>query len=81
MTSSTSLIISGSSAEVGSSKSITLGCMARARGNGNTLLLTAGELTRVFTSLFRDPHPLQHLHCEIVGVAPGQSSARDVGRR
>ena len=31
MTSSTSLIISGSSAEVGSSKSITFGCIARAR--------------------------------------------------
>ena len=31
MTSSTSLIISGSSAEVGSSKSMILGCMASAR--------------------------------------------------
>ena len=31
MTSRTSLIISGSSAEVGSSKSMTFGCMASAR--------------------------------------------------
>ena len=42
MTSSTSEIISGSSAEVGSSKSMTFGCMHQRASDGHALLLAAG---------------------------------------
>ena len=50
MTSSTSLTISGSSAEVGSSNSITFGFMASARAIADALLLAAGELRRVLVA-------------------------------
>lgn len=51
MTSRTSLIISGSSAEVGSSKSMQIGSIARARAIAHALLLAARELTGEFRSL------------------------------
>ena len=44
MTSSTSLIISGSSAEVGSSNSMIFGLMHKRARDGDALLLAAGEL-------------------------------------
>ena len=47
MTSSTSLIISGSSADVGSSNSIAVGIERQCAGDGDPLLLAAGEVDRV----------------------------------
>ena len=61
MTSRTSLIISGSRAEVGSSKSITLGSMASDAGDGHPLLLAAGELRGVLVGLVGDADPLEQL--------------------
>ena len=61
MTSSTSLIISGSSAEVGSSKSITFGLHRQRAGDRDPLLLTAGELGRVLVGLVGDADSLEQL--------------------
>ena len=62
MTSSTSLIISGSSAEVGSSNSIAIGSMASARAIATRCCWppesSAGYLSRVR----REPDPLQQLY-------------------
>ena len=68
MTSRTSLIISGSSAEVGSSKSITLGSMASDAGDGDALLLAAGELGGVLVGLVRRRRPAR--------AAPWRASRR-----
>src|SRR2546426_6570899 len=58
MTSRTSLIISGSSAEVGSSKSMILGCIAGARDR-DALLLAAREGRGIVSRLVRDADPLE----------------------
>ena len=60
ITSNTSLIISGSSAEVGSSNSMMRGCIARP-GNRHTLP-SAGELRGIFISLFWNAHTSEQLH-------------------
>jgi hypothetical protein len=67
MVSSTSLTISGSSAEVGSSNSMTFGFMQRARDR-DALLLAAGHLARIFVGLMRDLDPLQIFHRDRFGV-------------
>ena len=54
MTSSTSLIISGSSAEVGSSNSMILGFMHERAGDRDALLLAAGQLAGIFQRLLGD---------------------------
>ena len=60
--SSTSLIISGSSADVGSSNSITFGLHRQRPGDRHALLLAARELARVLPRLVGDAHPLEQLH-------------------
>ena len=61
MTSSTSLIISGSRALVGSSKSMIFGLHGQGPGDGHPLLLAAGELRRGTCRLLGDADPLQQL--------------------
>src|SRR3569623_1844351 len=61
MTSRTSLTISGSSAEVGSSNSITMGSIARARDRV-ALLLATGQLRRKLLRLLLEADPLQQGH-------------------
>ena len=65
------MIISGSKAEVGSSNSMILGCIASAR-DGHALLLPTGKLGRVLVGLLGDPYPLQKLHGDSLrlGTAP-----------
>ena len=53
MTSSTSPTSSGSSAEVGSSKSSTFGFKRQRAGDGDALLLAAGKLARIGIGLVR----------------------------
>ena len=61
MTSSTSLIISGSSAEVGSSKSITFGSIARARAIATRCCWPPESWAGYFVGLVRDPDPVEQL--------------------
>src|SRR6478752_6707469 len=67
ITSSTSLTISGSSAEVGSSNSMMRGLMHSAR-NCDALLLAAGKLPGISVGLLGDAHPLQILHGGLFGL-------------
>ena len=62
MTSRTSPTISGSSALVGSSKSITSGSMHSAPDDGHTLLLPAGELLRIVVGLVLEADSGQQFH-------------------
>ena len=75
MTSRTSLIISGSSAEVGSSKSITFGLHGQRAGDGDPLLLAAGELRRVLVGLVGDADPLEQLPGPLLGLGLRASAA------
>ena len=59
-TPSTERVVSGSSAEVGSSHSSTAGSLASA-SDGHALLLAAGQLRRMAGGLVRQPHDLQTL--------------------
>ena len=61
------MIISGSSAEVGSSKSIALGCMARDLAMA-ALLLAAGELGRHLLGLLGHANAAQELHALLTGL-------------
>ena len=77
MASRTSSIISGSSAEVGSSKSMIWGCMASGRamatraGDGDALLLTAGQLGGVFVGLLGNSDAFEQLHDGGFGLCAG----------
>ena len=59
MTSSTSLIISGSRAEVGSSNSMILRVHAQRPGDRHPLLLAAGELAGIFAAPARECAPVR----------------------
>ena len=61
MTSRTSLIISGSSAEVGSSKSITLGSMASARAIATRCCWPPESWAGYFVGLVADADPVEQL--------------------
>ena len=70
ITSSTSLIISGSSAEVGSSKSMSLGLHRQRPGDRGPLLLAAGQLAGQLVGLVGDADPVQQLHRPLLGLLP-----------
>src|SRR5262244_1570839 len=61
MTSSTSLIISGSSAEVGSSNSMAIGSIASARDR-HTLLLAPGKLPGIFAGMRAQTDAIEQAH-------------------
>ncbi len=71
MTFKTSLIISGSSAEVGSSKSMMSRLHGQGPGDGHALLLAAGEFGGVFVGLLVDAHPFEQGHGDFLGLGPG----------
>ena len=79
MTSRTSLIISGSSAEVGSSKSITFGLHRQRPGDRDPLLLAAGELGGVLVGLVADADPLEQLHRPLLGLLLADCSRTLIG--
>ena len=68
MTVSTSPTSSGSSAEVGSSKSISFGVHRQRPGDRHPLLLAAGELRRVGVGLVGQAHPLQVVPRDPLGL-------------
>ena len=61
MTSSTSLIISGSSAEVGSSNSMAIGSIAKRARDRHALLLAAGQFGRIFLRLNLEADAVEQL--------------------
>ena len=60
--SSTSLIISGSSADVGSSNSMTFGCIASARAIATRCCWPPESWPGILLRLLGDAHPLEQLH-------------------
>ena len=68
MTSRTSLIISGSSAEVGSSKSITLGSIASARAIATRCCWPPESWAGYFAGLVADADPLEQLLRPLLGL-------------
>jgi hypothetical protein len=81
MTSSTSLIISGSSAEVGSSNSMQIGSMAQRAGDGHALLLAAGELPRVLVRVLLEADAVEQFQPRSHGLVPASSQHLDLGDR
>ena len=79
MTSSTSLIISGSSAEVGSSKSMIFGCMASARAMATRCCWPPDRLAGIRAGLVGDAHPRQQLARGLLRLRPRE--ALDLHRR
>ena len=69
MTSRTSLIISGSRAEVGSSKRMISGLHAEAPGDGHPLLLAAGDLARILVGQLEDLDPLEVADGRLPGLS------------
>ncbi len=69
MTSSTSPTSSGSSAEVGSSNSMQLGLHRQRAGDGDALLLAAGELARVGVGLVGEADPVEQLLARSIAIA------------
>ena len=78
--SSTSLIISGSSADVGSSNSMIRGLHAQGSGNRHTLLLTTRQLTGILVRLIRDFHLLKEVHRQFFGFFLGRFTHPDRGQ-
>ena len=76
MTSSTSLIISGSRAEVGSSNSMIFGLMARARAIATRCCWPPDSWAGYLVACSADAHALEQLHRDGLGVAPRVSRAR-----
>ena len=68
MTSRTSLIISGSSAEVGSSKSITLGSIASARAIATRCCWPPESWAGYFAAWCADADPLEQLRAALLGI-------------
>jgi hypothetical protein len=68
ITSSTSPTISGSSAEVGSSNSITMGSMRQRARNGHALLLAARELAGELVLVRHQAHAVEHLQAALLGI-------------
>ena len=81
MTSRTSLIISGSSAEVGSSNSITFGSMARARAMATRCCWPPESWAGYFVAWCADADPLQQLHAALLGLGLGDATDLDRSER